>query len=111
MAKVAVTVSILAAAVLAACASNERPTASSEPSREIVTRDMGYTPGTGVVQSATAVPGTAVAGGSAAAAPSDDVRLAIKMDNGRVQYVDTASRDFAPGTRVRLTEDRVIMRE
>ena len=111
MAKVGAIVSILAAAVLAACTSYEAPRTSSAQSRDIVTRDMGYTPGTGVVQSATAIPSGAVAGGSAAPTPSDDVRLAIKMDSGRIQYVDTDSRDFPVGTRVRLTEDRVIMRE
>jgi hypothetical protein len=32
------------------------------------------------------------------------------MDNGKIQYVDTASREFSKGTRVTLTEDRVIRR-
>jgi hypothetical protein len=35
-------------------------------------------------------------------------RLEIKMDNGQVQYVDTASSEFAKGTRVSLTDDKII---
>jgi uncharacterized protein YwbE len=36
--------------------------------------------------------------------------MAVKMDDGTVQYVDTDSRDFPVGTRVRLTEDKMITR-
>ena len=35
-------------------------------------------------------------------------RLAIKMDSGEVQYVDTDSNEFKQGTRVELTPDRMI---
>jgi hypothetical protein len=38
------------------------------------------------------------------------LRMAIRMDDGTVQYVDTDSRDFPVGTRVELTPDRVIRR-
>jgi hypothetical protein len=32
------------------------------------------------------------------------------MDNGTVQYVDVPSREFTRGTRVILTEDKIIRR-
>jgi hypothetical protein len=35
-------------------------------------------------------------------------RLEIKMDNGTVQYVDTSSNEFTKGTRVVLTQDKLI---
>jgi hypothetical protein len=39
-------------------------------------------------------------------------RLAIKMDDGRVQYVDMAGGDIPPvGTRVQLTPDHQIIRQ
>jgi hypothetical protein len=33
------------------------------------------------------------------------------MDDGRMMYVDTPSRDFAPGTRVLLTDANEIRRQ
>jgi hypothetical protein len=33
------------------------------------------------------------------------------MDDGRTQYVDTPSRDFAPGTRVLLSDANEIRRQ
>src|SRR6185295_18074420 len=38
-------------------------------------------------------------------------RLRIRMDDGRMQYVDTTSRDFAPGTRVLLSDANEIRRQ
>ena len=32
-------------------------------------------------------------------------RLEVKMDNGKVQYTDTPSRDFNKGMRITLTPD------
>jgi hypothetical protein len=37
-------------------------------------------------------------------------RLEVKMDNGKVQYIDTPSRDFTKGMRITLTPDRYIKR-
>ena len=49
--------------------------------------------------------------GSPAPAPAEPMqRLEIKMDNGKIQYVDVPSREFTRGTRVTLTEDRLIRR-
>jgi hypothetical protein len=30
------------------------------------------------------------------------------MDDGRIQYLDTDATQFAPGTRVQLTDERLI---
>jgi hypothetical protein len=39
-------------------------------------------------------------------------RLAIRMENGRTQYVDMAGPDIPPvGTRVQLTPDYKIIRQ
>jgi len=38
-------------------------------------------------------------------------RLRIRMDDGRMLYVDTSSRDFAPGTRVLLSDANEIRRQ
>jgi len=119
--------SILAAALLAACADNSmtvRP--AMEPSARIATQSIAYRPGSGVIQSVTPAPamGTASAGGSAvtnrpqppvgtegnrAAAPGAMQRLAIRMDNdGAIQYVDTDATQFQRGMRVELTPDHYI---
>jgi len=119
--------SILAAALLGACADNSmtvRP--AMEPSARIATQPVAYRPGTGVIQSVTPAPvmgGAAVAGGSAVtnrpqapvgtegnrAAPGAMQRLAIRMDNdGAIQYVDTDAAQFQRGMRVELTPDHYI---
>jgi hypothetical protein len=89
------------AAALAGCSSNP----PQPPTRNIVTYVHPYQAGTGVVQSI-----SASAAGMDASSAEPMARLEIKMDNGRVQYVDTPSRDFTRGTRVQLTEDRLIKR-
>ena len=119
--------SILAAAVLAACAPNTttvRP--SLEPSARIAPQAIAYRPGIGVIQSVTPAPvmgSAAVAGGSAvtnrpqapvgteanSAAPGAMQRLAIRMDaDGAIQYVDTDATQFQRGMRVELTPDHYI---
>ena len=99
MAKLTTLAVIAAAAVttLAACSANP-------PSRppSIVTNEVPYTPGTGTVQAVTQTP--VLSGGSS----SDPLkRLHVRMDNGRVQYIDTVS-GIRPGQRVELTPDRQI---
>src|SRR5262245_5396237 len=66
-----------------------------------------YRPGNGVVESAARAPApfTAAAGGTSA--PDTLYRLRIRMDDGRIQYLDTSDQ-FAPGTRVRLSDERLI---
>ena len=49
-------------------------------------------------------PDSAAAGGTA----QPMQRLEIKMDSGVVQYVDVPSQEFTKGTRVVLTQDKLI---
>lgn len=99
MAKLTTLAVIAAAAVttLAACG-------TSQPARtpSIVTNEMPYQPGTGTVQAVTHTP--ILSGGSS----GDPLkRLHVRMDNGRMQYIDTVS-SITPGMRVELTPDRQI---
>jgi hypothetical protein len=93
-------------ATLAACETPPQTGGPSQPMPNIVTNVHPYSAGNGVVQSVSPAPTMAGAGSSSA--PMQ--RLEIKMDNGAIQYVDTTSRDFAKGTRVTLTDDKVIRR-
>jgi hypothetical protein len=83
--------------------------------------EQPYRAGTGVVQAVTPAPGPIAAGSSTSArspaAPSAGAssdsglqRLRIRMDDGRVVYVDTPGGDFAPGTRVQLSDANEIRR-
>ena len=78
----------------------------SAPQTDISGTQFQYRPGTGVIESVSRAPTpfTAAAGGSA---PETLNRLKIRMDDGRTQYIDTDAYP-APGTRVRLTEGRLI---
>ena len=95
----------LVAAVLAACRG-----VPQAPAPRIVTIEHPYIAGTGVIQSVvpTPVAATAAAGTSSPTEPMQ--RLEVKMDNGKVQYIDTPSRDFTKGMRITLTPDRYIKR-
>ena len=98
MAKLTTFAVIAAAAVLAGCSANP-------PSRppSIVTNEVPYTPGTGTVQAVTQTPVLSSSSNS-----GDSLkRLHVRMDNGRVQYIDTVS-SIRPGQRVELTPDRQI---
>jgi hypothetical protein len=77
------------------------------PQTDITGQQFQYRPGTGIVESRTPAPKPfmAAAGGSA---PDQLYRLKIRMDDGRTQYLDTDSTGFAPGTRVQLTDERLI---
>ena len=104
MAKLTTLAVIAAAAVttLAACSANppNRP-----PS--IVTNEVPYQPGMGTVQAVTQTPVLAVAGAGASSTSEPLKRLHVRMDNGRIQYIDTVS-SVRPGARVELTQDRQI---
>jgi len=82
------------------------------PQTDISGQPFSYQAGNGVVESIGRAPApfTAAAGGSAPASPYEPAlyRLKIRMDNGRVQYLDTDSTEFTRGTRVRLTDERLI---
>jgi hypothetical protein len=110
MSKLTPLVVVAAIAALSACGTP--PPQSGGPAvtaPNIVTNMHPYTPGQGVVQSVSPTP-VFTGAGAGSSAPEPTQRLEIKMDNGTIQYVDTPSRDFAKGTRVTLTEDKLIRR-
>ena len=113
MMKIPARLSILAVAALGACAGPNNP--ASTESMPVVAQQVPYYTGTGVVQWVRPAPGMASAGassarGAAAPEPGGLNRVAIRLDDGRMVYVDTTSRDFAPGMRVQLTDNFEIKR-
>jgi hypothetical protein len=94
---------LAAVAVLGACSMMSPSPTSTTPN--IVTNMNALRPGTGVVQSVTATP---TAPGASTSEPLQ--RLEIKMSDGRMQYIDTPSREIAKGDRVQLSGDNVIRR-
>jgi hypothetical protein len=103
-------------AVLAAGCASRGP--DNPASASIKPVEHPYRAGTGVVQAVTPAPGPIVAGPRPAsteripaAKESGLQRLRIRMDDGRMMYVDTPSHDFAPGTRVQLSDANEIRRQ
>jgi hypothetical protein len=129
MIRSALPLAVVAALGLSACGTS--PDRDPAPRAAAPTAPAGqpvpYRAGSGVVQAVTAAPRAASAGGSApvtttrgqpvtSAGASTAIgqyqRLAIRMDDGRVQYVDMAGTDIPPvGTRVQLTPDHQIIRQ
>lgn len=115
---------IAAVAGISACSSpaqRDGYVSSLSPSANIASQEWPYRAGTGVVVStkpapmagATANSNTAAAGSNntvpaASTASGPMQRMLIKMDDGNLQYVDTASSEFQQGTRVELSADRTI---
>ena len=101
---------LIAAAVTTLGACNTPPQAGgpSQATPKIVTNVLPYTAGSGVVQSVSPTP--VMPGGAASGSSQPLQRLEVKMDNGSTQYVDTASREITKGTRITLTEDKLIKR-
>ena len=105
-------------AILVACAAGctSRGPAQTDPVT-IKPIEQPYRAGTGVVQAVTPAPGPVAAGPNtsmrspAAASDSGMQRLRVRMDDGRMMYVDTPSRDIAPGTRVLLSDANEIQRQ
>jgi hypothetical protein len=106
------------AAFVAGCSANRAPESRTMAVTPI---EQPYRAGTGVVQAVTPAPAalaagpqssassTASASGSPQAAPTSGMqRLRIRMDDGRMLYVDTPSRDIAAGQRVLLTDAKEI---
>ena len=110
MMKIPAGLSIVAvAAALGACAIGPNNPASTQ-SVPVATQQMPYSAGAGVVQWVRPAPGSASTGassarGAATPEPAGMQRLGIRLDNGRMVYVDTMSRDFAPGMRVELADN------
>lgn len=116
------------ALVLGGCASRGPDSPSVGAIKPV---EQPYRAGTGVVQAVTPAPAAIAAGPTTSGAENTAARnpatpaagattvptsaglqrLRIRMDDGRMVYVDTASRDFAPGTRVQLSDANEIRRQ
>jgi hypothetical protein len=127
--KLAASVSVVALAALAGCATEDRvtpapaPVVVNPPSSTVVVppQSAATVPGTVVVAPA---PGPLQAGigrietivpspsGAAAGAssPSNNKRVGIRMDNGTVQYLDTNAAGLAIGDRIEITADGMMRR-
>lgn len=111
MTRIALPLSIFAIAALTACSSYQAPTSSAPATTAIKPSELPYTAGFGVVQSIKPAPAPmAGVGGSSPSTSSGSPmhRLTIKMDNGKMQWVDTDSADIKQGMRIELTPDRFI---
>ena len=92
---------LAAIALLGACSTPTQPTTN------INTIVHQLRPGTGVVQAV--MPAPIMTSGSAAAGSSQPLqRLEVKMSDGRMQYVDTPSREITKGDRIQLGADGII---
>ena len=107
MTRTAASLAILTLGLAACAAQGPGPTEA-----RVATQQVPYHSGQGVVIAAKPEPGPvgAATGGSAAptAAAGAPYRLAVKMSDGSVQYVDIDSPDIAVGSRVELGADRTI---
>ena len=124
MSKLYFPLSLAAVAVLAACASSDPVTPAPAPAVVVtqapapvvtapppvvvqqsapgVVAPSALRPGFGRVEAITALPPSAAAGGTSMR------RLGIKMEDGTLQYVDTAAQGINVGERVELTRDGQI---
>ncbi len=126
MSKLYFPLSLAAVAVLAACASSDPVTPAPAPAVVVtqapapvvtapppvvvqqsapgVVAPSALRPGFGRVEAITALPPSAAAGGTSMR------RFGIKMEDGTLQYVDTAAQGINVGERVELTRDGQIRR-
>ncbi len=124
MTRLAFPLSLSALALLAACATSDPvtpapapivvapaappagtvvvPPAASAP--VVVPTPTAVRPGFGRIESITVLPTSAAAG----ATTKPMRRLGIKMEDGTVQYVDTAAEGISIGERVELTKDGLL---
>ena len=135
MSKLPLTLSLTAVAILAACATEHKvapapapvvvapaapaaavvvpPSAASAPA--VIVPQSGTAPvvvapaaalplraGTGRIDSILDIPPSAAAGSNV---PGANKRVGIRMDDGTIQYVDTAASGLAIGDRVAITSD------
>jgi hypothetical protein len=126
MRKYAIPVSLIALALLGACARQQPATPAPAPvvvvppqqppaqvvtappaaaPQVIVAQPAQLKPGYGKVETISAVPASSGAG---ATASSDMRRMGVRMENGSWQYVDTPAGDIKIGDRVQFTPEGYI---
>lgn len=109
--------SLLALPLLLAACGSRQPVVVVPPATPVVTVPQGAAsapivqavsvrPGYGRIENISAAP-TASAGGTV---PGGMQRLHIRMDDGSMQFVDTASTGLAVGDRIELTREGYIRR-
>jgi hypothetical protein len=126
MSKIYIPLSLASLAVLAACASTDPATPAPAPVVVAPAPVVQAPPATVVVSPTAVAPGTVVATPTAIRAGSGRVetitalqpsaaaggttlrRFGIKMDDGTVQYVDSAAQGISIGQRIELTGDAQI---
>lgn len=129
MNKLAFPLSIGALAVLGACTTYEpaspapvvitQPPVVTAPAGTVLVPPVAQTPvvvpqtaalrpGHGRIEAVSIIP-SAGSASTGASAPSGH-RLAVKMDDGTLQYVDTSAINLAVGDRIELTRDGYIRR-
>jgi hypothetical protein len=91
---------LAAIALLAACSTTPQP---ATPTISTIVHPLRA--GTGVVQAVMPAP-VMVSAGAGSSEPLQ--RLEVKMSDGKVQYVDTPSREIAKGDRIQLGADGII---
>ena len=79
-----------------------QPQATTPPT--VVPAPTAWRAGFGRIESITALPPSAAAGGTTTR------RFGIKMEDGTVQYVDTPAPGYSIGDRIELTKDGTIRR-
>jgi len=113
MLRVATPLSFAAILALAGCAPGQvgQPTAAAPAAKpQVQAQEMPYRAGSGVVQSVSPAPAAVAAAGATARPAGDMMRLGIRMDDGRMQYVDMPRGEpqISVGQRVELTPERTI---
>jgi hypothetical protein len=112
MSKFFVVISLFSLAFLSACSSYDpvtpapvvvAPAATAGPAVVVPT---ALRPGNGRVESLTTV--ASAAAGATGSSASSLQRVAIRMDDGTVQVIDTRATGLAVGDRVELTKDGMI---
>ena len=80
------------------------PQAAPTAPAVVVPAPVAVKAGHGRIESITALPPSAAAGGSAAQ------RIGVKMDDGTMQYFDTSAPNLAIGDRIEITADGNLRR-
>ena len=121
MSKVAFSLPIVALALLGACATEDKatpapvviapaPVVTAPPAvvvqqpPAVVPASVALRPGHGRIESISAVPPSAAAGGTTTR------RIGVKMDDNTLQFVDTNAAGLEIGDRIQLTPEGTIRR-